>query len=71
MAETRAKAGGILSAFSLAPAATSDGTDIAELARDEDVVLALGTRNQRLSRFWLTDQAGEPADPGLAGKSVW
>ena len=68
VAETRAKAGGILSAFGLAPAATSDGTDIAELARDEDVVLALGTRNQRLSRFWLTDQAGEPADPGLAGQ---
>ena len=70
VAETRAKAGGILSAFGLAPAATSDGTDIAELARDEDVLLALGTRNQRLSRFWLTDQAGEPADPGLAGKQA-
>ncbi|WP_224276144.1 anthranilate synthase family protein [Nocardioides lacusdianchii] len=70
VAETRAKAGGILSAFGLAPRATSDGTDIAELARDEDVVLALGSRNQRLSRFWLTDQAGEPADPGLAGKSA-
>jgi len=70
VAETRAKAGGILSAFGLAPAALSDGTDIAELARDEDVLLALGTRNQRLSRFWLTDQAGEPADPGLAGQSV-
>ena len=70
VAETRAKAGGILSAFGLAPAATSDGADIADLARDEDVVLALGSRNQRLSRFWLTDQAGEPADPGLAGKDV-
>jgi len=70
VAETRAKAGGILSAFGLAPAATSDGVDIADLARDEDVLLALGTRNQRLSRFWLTDQAGEPADPGLAGRSV-
>jgi len=70
VAETRAKAGGILSAFGLAPAAASDGTDIADLARDEDVVLALGTRNQRLSRFWLTDQAGEPADPGLAGKQA-
>ena len=69
-AETRAKAGGILSAFGLAPVALSDGADIAELARDEDVVLALGSRNQRLSRFWLTDQAGEPADPGLAGKDV-
>ncbi len=70
VAETRAKAGGILSAFGLAPAALSDGADIAELARDEDVVLALGSRNQRLSRFWLTDQAGEPADPGLAGKAA-
>ncbi len=70
VAETRAKAGGILSAFGLAPAALSDGADIAELARDEDVLLALGSRNQRLSRFWLTDQAGEPADPGLAGRSV-
>lgn len=70
VAETRAKAGGILSAFGLAPAAESDGADIAELARDEDVLLALGSRNQRLSRFWLTDQAGEPADPGLAGKTA-
>ena len=70
VAETRAKAGGILSAFGLAPAAGSDGTDIAELARDEDVLLALGSRNQRLSRFWLTDQAGEPADPGLAGRTA-
>lgn len=70
VAETRAKAGGILSAFGLAPAAASDGTDIAELARDEDVLLALGTRNQRLSRFWLTDQAGEPADPRLAGRTA-
>ena len=70
VAETRAKAGGILSAFGLVPAAVSDGTDIADLARDEDVLLALGSRNQRLSRFWLTDQAGEPADPGLAGKTA-
>ncbi len=70
VAETRAKAGGILSAFGLAPVALSDGADIAELARDEDVLLALGSRNQRLSRFWLTDQAGEPADAGLAGRSA-
>ncbi len=70
VAETRAKAGGILSAFGLVPAAVSDGTDIADLARDEDVLLALGSRNQRLSRFWLTDQAGEPADPGLAGRTA-
>jgi 2-amino-4-deoxychorismate synthase len=70
VAETRAKAGGILSAFGLVDAAVSDGTDIADLARDEDVLLALGSRNQRLSRFWLTDQAGEPADPGLSGRTA-
>jgi phenazine biosynthesis protein phzE len=70
VAETRAKAGGILSAFGLAPAATSNGDAIAALARDEDVQLALGSRNQRLSRFWLTDQAGEPPDPALAGLSA-
>jgi phenazine biosynthesis protein phzE len=70
VAETHAKAGGILGAFGLVERAVSDGTDLADLARDEDVALALGSRNQRLSRFWLTDQAGEPADPALAGKSV-
>ena len=70
VAETWAKAAGILGAFGLAPAALSDGADIAELARDEDVVLALGSRNQRLSRFWLTDQADAPADPRLAGRTA-
>ena len=68
VAETHAKAGGILSAFGLVPAAPSDGMDVSDLARDEDVVLALATRNQRLSRFWLTDQGGEPPDPALKGK---
>ncbi|PVG84250.1 phenazine-specific anthranilate synthase component I [Nocardioides gansuensis] len=70
VAETRAKAGGILSAFGLVPAAPSDGSDVAALARDEDVLLALGSRNQRLSRFWLTDQEGSLVDPALAGKKV-
>ncbi|WP_310530183.1 chorismate-binding protein [Nocardioides sp.] len=70
VAETHAKAGGILSAFGLVPVATVDGDAIAALARDEDVLLALGTRNQRLSRFWLTDQEGAPPDPTLKGKRV-
>lgn len=70
VAETHAKAGGILGAFGLVPRATTPSSDVAELARDEDVALVLGSRNQRLSRFWLTDQAGEPADPALKGKSV-
>jgi phenazine biosynthesis protein phzE len=70
VAETLAKASGVLSAFGLVPRATTDSAEITALTRDEDVLLALGSRNQRLSRFWLTDQAGEPADPQLAGRTV-
>jgi len=69
-AETHAKAGGILSAFGLVERAPSTGAAAAGLARDEDVVLALGSRNQRLSRFWLTDQLGTPPDSRLAGRHV-
>jgi phenazine biosynthesis protein phzE len=70
VAETHAKAGGILSAFGLTEPATASPDAVAALARDEDVVLALGSRNRRLSRFWLTDQEGTPPDPSLKGKSV-
>jgi len=70
VAETHAKAGGILSAFGLVPPAAAPAAGIAELAVDEDVLVQLGARNQRLSRFWLTDQGGSPADPSLRGKSV-
>jgi phenazine biosynthesis protein phzE len=70
VAETHAKAGGILSAFGLVPAAPVPSTDIAELVNDEDVLLALNARNQRLSSFWLTDQSGSSPDPSLAGRHV-
>jgi phenazine biosynthesis protein phzE len=70
VAETHAKAGGILSAFGLVPPAPAPTTDIAELVNDEDVLLALNARNRRLSSFWLTDQAGSPPDPALAGRRV-
>ena len=70
VAETHAKAGGILSAFGLVPPAPTPDVNLAELVSDEDVLLALNARNQRLSRFWLTDQGGSPPDPRLAGKSV-
>ena len=70
VAETHAKAGGILSAFGLVPPAPVPSVDVAELVNDEDVLLALNARNQRLSRFWLTDQAGAPPDPSLRGKRV-
>ena len=69
-AETHAKAGGILSAFGLVDRAPGSGEAAAGLARDEDVQLTLGSRNQRLSRFWLTEQAETPVDPGVAGKRV-
>jgi 2-amino-4-deoxychorismate synthase len=70
VAETHAKAGGILSAFGLVPPAPQPDVNLAELVSDEDVLLTLNARNRRLSRFWLTDQAGAPPDPSLKGKSV-
>src|SRR6476659_688554 len=70
VAETHAKAGGILSAFGLVPPAPTPTADVGELVADEDVLIALNARNRRLSSFWLTDQGGSPPDPGLAGRSV-
>ncbi len=70
VAETHAKAGGILSAFGLVPPAPVPDVDLAELVSDEDVLVSLNARNQRLSRFWLTDQGDAPPDPSLRGKRV-
>ncbi|MET0838076.1 MAG: chorismate-binding protein [Marmoricola sp.] len=70
VAETLAKAGGILSAFGLVPGATGTPTAIADLTQDEDVLIALNSRNQRHAKFWLTDQAGAPPAPTLAGKRI-
>jgi phenazine biosynthesis protein phzE len=70
VAETAAKAGGILSAFGLVPRATGTQAQIADLARDEDVLIALNSRNQRLSKFWLTDQSGAEPASELTGRSV-
>jgi phenazine biosynthesis protein phzE len=70
VAETHAKAGGILSAFGLVPPAPVPNADVAELVSDEDVLLALNARNRRLSTFWLTDQGGSAPDPRLAGRSA-
>lgn len=70
VAETLAKAGGILSAFGLVPAATGAPSQIADLAQDEDVLIALNSRNQRLSKFWLTDQSGAAPAAALTGRSI-
>lgn len=70
VAETHAKAGGILSAFGLVEPAPVPTINVAELVNDEDVLLALNARNRRLSTFWLTDQGGTAPDPRLAGQRV-
>jgi phenazine biosynthesis protein phzE len=73
--ETWAKAGGILSAFGLvdsAPAldATRESHAWDAFTREDEVIIALGSRNQRLSQFWLTDQSGAAPVPSLVGKRV-
>ena len=70
VSETHAKAGGILAAFGLVEQASTAAEGLDDLMRDEDVVIALGSRNQRLSRFWLTDQGGSPPAPELKGKTA-
>src|SRR3954462_14633791 len=70
VAATHAKAAGILSAFGLVEPATGEPEGVSELTRYEDVLIPLGTRNQRLSKFWLTDQAGSPPAAELKGKTA-
>jgi phenazine biosynthesis protein phzE len=70
VAETHAKAAGILTAFGLVPASVAPAAEVAELAQDEDVLVALGSRNQRLSRFWFNDQSDAEPHAELVGKHV-
>jgi 2-amino-4-deoxychorismate synthase len=70
VAETQAKAGGILTAFGLAEAPVATDGDLATLTTDEDVLIALASRNQRLSRFWLNDQADATPVAALMGRSA-
>jgi len=70
VAETHAKAGGILTAFGLVAAPDTPAAEVADLTRDEDVLVALGRRNQRLSRFWFNDQSDAQPSPTLLGKHV-
>ncbi len=69
VAETHAKAGGILSAFGLVPRANAP-EGVADLVLDEDVRVLLNSRNQRLASFWLNEQADAVPAPGLQGKRV-
>ncbi|MFI5429935.1 anthranilate synthase family protein [Aeromicrobium sp. UC242_57] len=68
--ETWAKASGILSAFGLVDAAPEPVDGFDAFTREDEVIIALGSRNQRLSQFWLTDQSGAAPVPSLTGKRV-
>ncbi len=70
VAETHAKAAGILSAFGLVDPPPAPAPGIDRMAGDEDVMLALGSRNQRLSKFWLVDQADTLPHPLLVGRTA-
>ncbi|MGB3764699.1 MAG: chorismate-binding protein [Ornithinimicrobium sp.] len=67
VAETTAKASGMLAALGLRPRRElSYAVDLASLAGVEQ---ALADRNDVLSAFWMSPQAERP-DPDLAGRSV-
>ncbi|MBA3308805.1 MAG: chorismate-binding protein [Nocardioidaceae bacterium] len=70
VAETHAKAGGILTAFGLVPAPLAPPAEIEELTRDKEVLTSLRARNRRLSQFWFNDQSRTHGDSALAGKHV-
>lgn len=70
VAETHAKAGGILTAFGLVPGRQTSSRELADLASDDDVLAALASRNTRLSPFWFNEQRRTSAEDALAGKHV-
>ncbi|WP_410813548.1 anthranilate synthase family protein [Micromonospora sp. 067-2] len=70
VAETHAKAAGVLAALGLGPAApVGDGRPVARLADDPAVREALAARNAPLARFWLDQRSPDaPGLPGLIGR---
>ncbi|MGI8701779.1 MAG: chorismate-binding protein [Nocardioidaceae bacterium] len=70
VAETRAKAAGILAAFGLVPPAGTALADVTSLTSLPEVQAALASRNSRLSRFWLADQSGAAPSPSLVGRKA-
>jgi phenazine biosynthesis protein phzE len=72
VAETRAKAAGVLRALGLLPVPPASSTTPdapARLADHPGVSEALAQRNQTLARFWLDVQADRPL-PALTGRSA-
>ncbi|MEU8287596.1 anthranilate synthase family protein [Micromonospora sp. NPDC048905] len=71
VAETHAKAAGVLAALGLGPAASAGGGAVARLADDPEVRDALAARNAPLARFWLDQRAPDASGlPGLVGRRV-
>ena len=68
--ETWAKASGILSAFGLVEPAAVPAEGFDAVTREDEVLIALAERNQRLSQFWLSDQSGAAPVASLVGKRV-
>ncbi|KOX13462.1 chorismate-binding protein [Micromonospora sp. NRRL B-16802] len=70
VAETHAKAAGVLAALGLGPAAPAGaGGQAARLADDPAVRAALAARNAPLARFWLDQRAPDALGlPGLVGR---
>ncbi|MGW4467372.1 chorismate-binding protein [Micromonospora sp. NPDC004704] len=70
VAETHAKAAGVLAALGLRPAAPVRAAGLPDrLADDPAVRAALAARNDRLARFWLEQRApGAALVPALAGR---
>jgi 2-amino-4-deoxychorismate synthase len=72
VAETHAKAAGVLAAFGLGPEAPQPAVDAdtaPRLADDPQVRAALAARNTPLARFWLDQRTpGATALPGLTGR---
>lgn len=70
VAETHAKAAGILSAFGLVPRSATPSADVTSLVASPAVGASLVSRNSRLSRFWLADQSGGGLSRELAGRTA-
>lgn len=70
VAETHAKAAGVLAALGLGPQAPAAAAGAApRLADDPEVRAALAARNAPLARFWLDQRpADSPGRPGLTGR---
>jgi phenazine biosynthesis protein phzE len=68
VAETLAKASGVLTALGVLPRGASASTAL-DLAAQPDVAAALAARNERLASFWVEPQAAD-ASPLLAGRTA-